>query len=255
MMKNGTQPSLIHLLFLVTFCCFSVPLDGMAQKQELDAVYLKNGEIYRGILAEDPEAGSVMLRTLCWNTMIFSQGEIDHIAREMVNTGNPRRHIPSSGYFNRTDMGVLMGSGQNEKNVIFSAQMINGYKWNSRWYTGLGIGIEFFEQAVVPLFADLSLHLGRNALSPFIRGSFGYSVPVEDPPEAWGVRTDNRGGYLYAVGLGTFIRLNGHNALSLSLVYRFQSLTSVITEDWNNEILNLDKQYNRIALRIGLVFE
>ena len=85
-------------------------------------------------------------------------------------------------------MGVLIGSGNNEKNAIFSTQMVNGYKINSRFYPGIGIGIEFYEQAVVPLFADMSYHFGRNVISPFIRGSIGYSIPVEDPPETWGVQ-------------------------------------------------------------------
>jgi hypothetical protein len=108
---------------------------------------------------------------------------------------------------------------------------------------------------VVPLFADMSYHFGRNVMSPFIRGSFGYSVPVEDPPETWGVLTNYNGGFMYAAGLGTFIRLNGQNSLSISMVYRFQSLKSVITQEWNDEVLNLNKQYNRIAFRIGFVFE
>jgi hypothetical protein len=41
----------------------------------------------------------------------------------------------------------------------------------------------------------------------------------------------------------------------LSLVYRFQSLKSMTTQDWSDETLNLDKRYNRIAFRIGFVFE
>jgi len=254
-MKRLKQPGQSHFLLVILFFCVSCLPDLAAQKQEVDAVYMNSGEIYRGILQHHPDENLIMLQTLCWNTMIFNTGDVDHIERETVNLGSNRVHVPSSGYFNRTDMGVLIGTGNNEKNAIFSAQMVNGYKINSRFYQGLGIGIEFYEQAVVPLFADMSYHFGRNVLSPFVRGSIGYSIPVEDPPETWGVSTNNNGGCMYAAGLGTFIRLNGHNSLSISLVYRFQSLKSVITQDWNDEVLNLNKQYNRIAFRIGFVFE
>jgi hypothetical protein len=239
------------ILFFFILC---VP-DGAGQKVEVDVVYLKNGGIYRGNLLDTGEKRPVKIQTLCWNTLIFDAGDVDHIDREMVNLGGRNKFFPSSGYFNRTDMGVLIGSGNNEKNAIFSAQMVNGYQLNSRFYPGLGLGVEFYEQAVVPVFADLSYHLGRNVLSPFVRGSLGYSFPVEDPPEAWGVVAKNHGGYMYAVGLGTFIRLNGQNSLSIALVYRFQSLKSVIAQDWTDEVLNLDKQYNRMAFRIGFVFE
>jgi hypothetical protein len=92
-------------------------------------------------------------------------------------------------------------------------------------------------------------------VSPFVKGSIGYSFPIEDPPETWGVRTNNNGGYMYVLGLGTFVRLNEHNALSISLVYRFQSLKSVISQDWTDEVINLDRQYNRFAFRIGFAFE
>jgi hypothetical protein len=254
-MERLKQPGLTHFILLMVFFFISCFNDMSAQKQEVDAVYLKNGEIYRGSLQNHPEKNQIKLQTLCWNTMLFDAGDVDHIDREMVNVKSSRLHVPSSGYFNQTDLGVLIGTGNNEKNAIFSAQMVNGYKIRSRYYPGFGIGIEFYEQAVVPLFADLSYHFGRNLLSPFIRGSMGYSIPVEDPPETWGVRTNNNGGYMYALGLGTFVRLNGHNSLSISLTYRFQSLRSVITQDWTDEVLNLNKQYNRIAFRIGLVFE
>lgn len=248
-----TWQRLLFLFFI--FLCFFFLAELEAQKQEVDAVYLKNGEIYRGSLLNQPDGNRFMLETLCWNTIIIPAGDVDHIDREIVNVESKRLHVPSSGYFNRTDLGLLIGTGNNEKNAIFSTQMVNGYKIHSKFYPGIGIGIEFYEQAVVPLFADMSYHFSRNVLSPFVRGSIGYSVPVEDPPEVWGVSQHNNGGYMYAAGLGTFIRLNGHNSLSISLIYRFQSLRSVITQDWSDEVLNLNKQYNRIGFRIGFVFE
>jgi hypothetical protein len=251
-MAGMKQPLPIHfLIMLLLRCVLSVP-DLAAQKQEVDAVYLKNGEIYRGTIEDQDDEDLIMLQTLCWNTMVFHAGDVDHVSREMVNE---QRHVPSNGYFNRTDMGVLIASGNNEKNAIFSVQMVNGYQFSSRFYPGFGIGIEFYEQAVLPLFADISYHFGSHLLSPFVRGSIGYAMPIEDPPEAWGVRTKNRGGQMVAAGLGSFIRLNGHNSLSLSLEYHFQSLKSVTTQDWSDETLNLDKRYNRIAFRIGFVFE
>jgi hypothetical protein len=254
-MKGLKQPSAIHFPIIILSCCMLFPLYLSAQGQEVDAVYLKSGEIYRGVLEDHDDEDLITLQTLCWNTLVFHRGDVDHISREMVNVPKDGRNVPSSGYFNRTDLGVLIGTGNNEKNTIFSVQMVNGYQISHRFYPGLGVGIGFYEQAVLPLYADLSLQLGRQVISPFVRGSIGYALPVEDPPEAWGVRTKNRGGQMYAAGIGTFIRLNSHNSLSFSLVYRFQSLKSVTTQDWSDDVLNLDKQYNRIALRIGFVFE
>jgi hypothetical protein len=249
------QPRPLQNLVLIAGCCLLFLPDGWAQKQEVDAVYLKNGEIFRGTLLDHQAPGLVQIETLCWNRRVFPAGEVEHIGRETVNLRSGRMKLPSSGYFNRTDLGILIGSGNNEKNAIFSTQMVNGYRINSRFYPGIGLGLEFYEQAVLPLFADLTCVLGRNALAPFVRGSAGYAFPLEDPPETWGVRTNNKGGGLYGAGIGTFIRLNGHNALAISLEYRFQSLKSTTTQDWNDEVLNLEKQYNRMALRVGFLFD
>ena len=159
------------------------------------------------------------------------------------------------GYFNRTDLGLLIGSGNNSNNVAFSIQMVNGYKFARKFYPGIGTGIEFYDHAVLPLFTDFTYALAENNVSPFLRVSFGYSFPIEEPNEQWGSRTDNKGGIMYAAGVGTHIRTGAHSAMSVSLVYRFQSLRSVYTEDWNNDVVNLEKQINRVALRFGFIFD
>ncbi len=60
---------------------------------------------------------------------------------------------------------------------------------------------------------------------------------------------------MYAAGVGTYIRTGGSSALMISLVYRFQSLKSVYSEEWTGDVLNLEKRFNRIAFRIGFIFD
>ncbi len=228
-----------------------------AQELDVDAIYLKNGSIYRGILQDTTETGKIVIETLCANTLLFGRDEIDHISRETVLAGTDGLYVPAkrSGYFNRTDLGALIASGYNDKNVIFSLQMVNGYRFRNRLYPGLGTGIEFYQQAYVPLFADISYFFRLRFLSTFIRGSFGYAVPLEDPEESWGLSIDNHGGFMCTLGLGTTVRISRDNALAISLAYRFQSHRSVQTTDWNNERSTFNTQYNRIAVRIGFVFD
>lgn len=254
MPKQPLKLKILFFLFLSMLCSGSRLL---AQKQDIDAVYLKNGNIYRGLLQNTESSGFIVLETLCSNTLRFSLDEIDHLAKESIRAGKQNPFIPSygSGFFNRTDIGTLIGSGNNDKNLVFGIQMVNGYQYKSRIYPGLGMGIEFFEQAHVPLYADISYFIRQGSVSPFVRGSLGYSVPLEDPEEIWGVKVENLGGYMYALGLGTCIRINQNNALAISLVYRFQSLKSVQTQEWNNDKVTLNTQYNRIAIRVGFVFD
>ena len=133
--------------------------------------------------------------------------------------------------------------------------MVNGYKINNRMYPGIGTGLEFFDQAFMPMYADFSYYILNRSLSPYIRGSFGYTIPLEDPREEWGTHLDNQGGYMYALGVGTSIRISQNNALSISVIYRFQNLRSIQTQDWTTEKITLDTQYNRIAIRVGFLFD
>jgi len=251
---QSSAPKLLFSLFLLVFL---IPAGLSAQKHVVDAIYLNNGEVFRGRIVESLDPDMLSIETLCLNTRLFSRNEISRIDKEKINIQSFRYGSESSirGYFNRTDMGFLIGSGNNQNNVVFSLQMVNGYKLGKKYYPGIGTGLEFYEYAVVPLFADFSYALSDNRVSPFLRASLGYSFPVEEPREQWGSRTDNNGGILYIVGLGTSIRTGASSALSISLVYRFQSLKSVYTEDWNNDVLNLEKQINRIGLRIGFIFD
>lgn len=232
-----------------------IPVSLNAQKQEVDAVHLNNGEVYRGSLKEHINPEIVQLETLCLNTRLFNVSDINRIDREQVDlSAFSRQAVSDAGYFNRTNLGALIGTG-NENNAIFSIQMVNGYKFGRRYHPGIGVGLEFYDQSYVPVFADFTYLLTTGRVSPFVRGSFGYSLPLEDPPGVWGRHLDNRGGFLYSGGFGASIRTGASSALDVSLVYRFQSLKSVQTEDWTEQILNLEQQFNRISLRIGFLFD
>lgn len=265
-MKPPEQPNLYNSrkpfsdsLFngILIFLILLIPLGAGGQKQVVDAIYLGNGEIYRGKIREHLNPDLVQLETLCRNTRLFPKSEIIRIEKEKVNLGDFSLFGGASvqGYFNHTDLGFLIGSGSNDKNIIYSVQMVNGYKFRGRYYPGIGTGIEFYDQAYVPVYADFKYFLFNYRVSPYFRGSLGYTIPIEDPPEEYGARTDNLGGFLVAAGIGTSVRTGYSSVLVISLVYRFQSLKSTYTEEWNDEVLNLEKQYNRLALRIGFIFD
>ena len=250
--------SILRLVLIFLFAIILLGPAGLAaQKHKVDAVYLANGEIFRGRIVENLDPDMLSLETLCLNTRLFSRDEILRIEKEKINIQAFRYGRESSihGYFNHTDMGVLIGSGNGPDNVAFSLQMVNGYKFGRKYYPGIGTGIEFYDHAVVPVFADFSYALADNRVSPFLRASLGYSIPLEDPGEVWGTRVENKGGMLYAAGLGAAIRTGSSSALTITLVYRFQSLRSLYTQDWNDDVVNIERRLNRIALRIGFIFD
>ena len=251
------QPVATFFIILLLILSLSGKNNLQAQKQEVDALHLKSGDIYRGHMQSTGTPGVIVMETLCSNTLQFKMDEIDHLERESIRTGSRNSFLPTneSGYFNRTDLGALIGTGNNDNNLIFGIQMVNGYQLKSRIYPGLGMGLEFFDQAFLPLFGDIVYYIGNRSVAPFVRGSLGYTLPLEDPHQDWGTILDSHGGLMYAVGLGTSIRMSQNNALCISVIYRFQNLRTVQTQDWNDDKVTLDTQYNRIAIRIGFVFD
>ena len=241
---------------ICTFLFVLHPVVADAQKQEVDAVYLNTGEVFRGTVKDQLNPQVIQLETLCLNTRLFSLDEVSRIEREKIDLTAFSHAAGASarGYFNRTELGALIGTG-NDNNAIFGVRMVNGYKFGGGYHPGIGVGIEFYEQAYIPVFADFTWSLMSNRVSPFLNGSFGYSIPSEDPPDVWGASTENLGGFLYSAGVGTFVRTGPSSALAISVVYRYQSLKSVYTEEWNDDVLNLEKQFNRLALRIGFIFD
>ena len=93
-MVHLKQPRHFLIFLAIVFLFVSSLPDLSAQKQQVDAVYLKNGEIYRGSLQDHPDENLIMLQTLCWNKMIFNTGDVDRIDREMVNARS-NRHASS----------------------------------------------------------------------------------------------------------------------------------------------------------------
>ena len=251
------QPVVAIYIALFIILSQSVENNLQAQKQEVDALHLKSGDIYRGHMQSTGTPGVIVLETLCSNTLQFKMDEIDHLEREIISMGGRSPFLPDneSGYYNRTDLGALIGTGNNDNNLIFGIQMVNGYQLKSRIYPGLGMGLEFFDQAFLPLFGDIVYYIGNRSVAPFFRGSLGYTLPLEDPRQDWGTKLDSHGGLMYAVGLGTSIRLSQNNALCISVIYRFQNLRTVQTQDWNDDKVTLDTQYNRLAIRVGFVFD
>jgi hypothetical protein len=250
-MKHSQLPFL--KFFLLSILSFTVAVL-YAQQREIDAVYLNSGEVYRGNILEQNNPEVLRLKTLCSNIRIFGMEEIDRIERENISYAGTGDNLSIRGYFNRSDLGILMGSG-NENNSIFTFQMVNGYKIGYRYFPGVGLGVEFFEQAVIPVFADFSYVLGKGRVMPFFRGSLGYSFPLEDPPEQWGSRTVNHGGILYGLGCGTSVRTGNNSFLVISLIYRYQSLKSDYEEDWSQEVLKLEQRFNRLAISVGFMFD
>ena len=242
----------IILMALITF-------SSSAQKYLVDVISLKNGDIYRGKIVEQPDSEIVRINTLCHNTLNFNLDDISSISSEKINLHRSGLNLPfdyeSRGYVNITDFGLLVATGDNAQNAIFSVSSVNGYSFASRYIAGAGIGIELYETLMLPLYADMRVILLKNRVTPFVGLKAGYSFSLEDPEPNWNESYDSHGGFTWGMGAGIFVWTNERSSLEINVSYRYQAIRTETTYEWPEKTSLFTTKYNRLELRFGFSFQ
>lgn len=255
----------MRILTLILTIFFSLSL--FAQRGKRDVVYLKNGSIVRGtIMLVDP-GRLIKLKTPDRNIWVFEQNKIDSIVRpERI------RIQQKNGYFNLTEMGVLAGNSANYKKNPFTLMNINSWKFENGFSAGVGVGVEFFNETYLPVVADFRYFLRSEGALPFVSLQGGYSIPLGgtyskkiyayDPrmvssimypgptPTVTNEDVSARGGWLLNPSIGIQTPLNDNLALTFSAGYRMMR-----HRYGKNDSYKLDVDYNRLSLKVGLMFK
>ncbi len=249
--------------FLLFALIFS--LTTFAQKGKHDVVYLKNGSMVSGhILILDP-GKYVKLKTRDNNVWVFEMNQVDSIAQP-VKVGVPIK----TGYYNLTEMGVLVGNSNNSKSAPFTLMNVNNCQFANGLAAGIGVGVHFFNETYLPVVADVRYFLRKQGPMPFVNLQTGYSIPIGGDysqtyyyaydlmvrPGIWpnpnptAQDVSARGGFLINPSIGFQTKINENLALTFSAGYSY--LRHRYGKD---ETYKLDVDYNRLSLKIGLQFK
>ena len=166
------------------------------------------------------------------------------------------------GYFNITDMGLLVGSTQNRHPAPFSFMTTNGYHISEQISLGLGIGVEFLSGSYMPLVLDARYYVRNTGFSPFFSLYGGYALALDDDgANGIGYTTDAfwpnqnyqpyqaKGGWLLNPGFGIRNLFGENFGIIFSVGYRVQRLYFAAGDQ-----RRLMADYNRLALKIGIIF-
>lgn len=166
------------------------------------------------------------------------------------------------GYFNITDMGLLIGAPGNSNMAPFSFQTVNGWHISKQFSTGLGVGVEFLSGSYMPITLDARYYVRNTNFSPFFFINGGYALPLDDksqsgyyydvvwPDQRYEYDTfQARGGWLVNPGFGIRSMFSDNFGMTFSVGYRFERL--YYKSDKGRERMT---DYNRLALRIGIIF-
>ncbi len=171
----------------------------------------------------------------------------------------------SKGFFNNTDIGLLLGSSQNTQKSPLSFLSVTGYHFNPKLAVGLGVGLDLLNESYIPLVADIRYYFRNTNFSPFIFFQGGYHIPVEDRvsyqtydrfnglwiiPDFSIEKINSKGGLIINPGFGLRKMFGSNFGLTFAVSYRYHRLKYEATEDNKLEI-----EYNRLNLRVGIIFK
>ncbi len=239
----------------------------LAQSGRRDVVYLKNGSILRGTIVLQDPGKLIKLKTSDNSLWVFKMDQIDSITRPI------KVIVPlKNGYFNLTELGFLAGNFSNATRAPFSMININSWKFSNGMTTGIGVGVEFSNETYLPVVADIRYYLREKRPLPFVSFQAGYSFPLGGSyaqtmyaindlrvspmiypgpiPTTANDPLSAKGGFLLNPGIGIQAPLNENLSMTFSMGYRWMRYRYSRPDDYK-----LDIDFNRLSLKIGLLFK
>ena len=223
-------------LLVLTLLMSTINLSAQKTAKE-DIIYLKNKWVIRGqITASSDNAVTIVTRD--GNVFVFQPSEIQSLGKE-----NKKRY---KGFGHYTEIGALAATKNRPDNVTtaaFTFQTVNGYRFNSCLFLGVGIALDLYAtQTILPGFASIRYNLtGKGNFQPFLFSDCGYGFDITSST----TNINYESGAMFAIGAGLKIPLANRAGFQVSAGYRLQR-GAIIESGVKNEYSN-----NRIALRAG----
>lgn len=253
---------LIRWLIPLFALFFSAFITAHAQEMEKEAaIYLKNGNVIRGKLVMSMFDDYMTVKTGDAEYLEIWYNKVDRIifGKEAVK---PQDTLPAfytkPGFMHMTEVGIIAGNDDNVEGSAYSISTVNGYRFNTYFGAGVGIGIDGYDRiTMMPVYLSLRGHLKKNHVTPFYFMNAGYSVAWENDHTP-GVEYDYvRGGWMLQPGLGYMFALK-NMALYFNLGYKIQhsAIAYSIENGWTPTPTEIQEERTRkrITLGIGIAF-
>ena len=244
-------PSFLVFLILITSIKFT-----LAQKKE-DVIYLRDGSIIRGIIQKNCTHNKISILNHAGDTWVFDTNKVDSVLNEkpfeykalMFNQNGFEFNINGVFLFRTTENAI-------GKSVIPGINLLYGYKFNPYFSSGIGVGLEFYDQMEIPFFAELRLRWLNRTFSPLTLFKAGYTVPAENKSDDWEYKYKSHGGYTYTIGLGIDRILDNNTSFIISFSYHHQKLDYSLTplNEWLQE-RERSEIFSRFQLTLGYCFK
>ncbi len=253
---------LANLLFIV---CFLLPNTNFAQTDEIqyiDIVHLKDGSEFRGKIIEYKHDEYLKMEILGGQVVEFPAKQIKKVVQQPYGDAAyvPRvvktreYNFRERGVYNETFVNLPQGyNSWGDWNVGLGIHHVIGFQFN-RWIgTGMGIGFDGYAMGegenVIPVYAEARGYFMEKNTTPFYSVALGYGFAGKN--ENQGI-LEGSGGIMFNPNIGYRIGASAGANFTLSFGYKLQK-ASFTELRWNGEVKR-DYTYNRLNLKLGLLF-
>jgi hypothetical protein len=254
---------------------FLLPNQSLAQKEQQDVIYLKNGSILHGKITEIKANESITIINNCGDTWVINQIDIDRIEKEEFTSKKTRIKdtliVPTSykysGFYSGIQLTLLKGTMDDTPLPHMSLLFTSGYQFKCGLNVGAGIGIDLLEEPYMPIVLDLKYVIRDSRVSPYFYINGGYVLALQDPDydeyyyydyssSYYGYydrEITAHGGYTINPGMGFKFNLTNKNAILLNFGYRYMAVSQTYN-DWNGQEIDRTLKFNRLVLGLSFQF-
>lgn len=230
------------LLFLLFT---SIVFSSYSQSQYQDAIYLKDGSVYRGVIIEEVPNKSFKIKSWDNKEYVFQINEIEKLAKEIVKEDSNVNNKYNAIF----DFGFEMAVGEYGKQRL-KFNFINSFEANKNLFLGVGTGLRYYfytEMGLIPLFVDIRTELSSGKLVPFLALDFGYSFNATDNFDDVGM--------LLSPSLGIDFDLSNSSSIHFSVGYEMQKM-KITQYNYNHprERTSTTENSSAISVNVGFTF-
>ncbi|MFY1613154.1 hypothetical protein ACOMSG_09995 [Macellibacteroides fermentans] len=270
----------VFLINLILWCTMisatsQVSTSGEKALMEKGYIHMKDGSVVKGkyIYSSDLEKIRIMQGK---ESKIIDASEVEKITlnkpeaatRQAREKGDAEFFdIRPAKWFNLSEGGVMIGNPDNEHKAPFLFHSSMNYSFRNNLSAGAGIGVEFYNETYLPVFANLLYKFNNRKVSPFVSLQAGYLIALENKTRISGgyypydylssywpqpITRDNldaQGGFLINPSAGLFFKTSHGYGITLSAGYRFHQLRFSDNSDYK-----LRADYNRLSIKLGILF-
>lgn len=240
----------------------------IAQEVYQDMIYLKNGDIVKGVLVNEVLNISATIVNLEGDTLTFKMDDIRKLTREDIlrNNISSKDKWLKPGYEFAIEAARAIAVGDFGIDY-FQVDLVNGIRLNSYVYAGFGLGLTHINdpeynfylkpKIIVPVYLDLRINYPLSKrFSPYLAFDFGGSLSKERNHIEDKYFTDMIGVFL-KTSLGMHIRIMKSISLNLAAGYRSQKMpfTHILYPERNANGIHTDLNFsNSVNIITGITF-